>query len=248
MSSTSPLHAHVVRPLCCHIEARLPSWVTPNMITFVNVTGFSLGWFFGGFWYPLAIVAYLVLDALDGIVARSRGKCSRLGAFFDHYFDSIVPLAYILKFSQHFTPQASVTALVHAAFSGGVILYQSGIENSGRLCTYGNDYICSDEVNAAIALFELILAYLGEACCPQLDALAGDALWSTISLGCVAGFLLPVWPPSGLLIASAVYYSAMQLLIPHLHWLPAAVLITIAGAHSVLTVARHSGLSPCTLR
>jgi CDP-diacylglycerol--glycerol-3-phosphate 3-phosphatidyltransferase len=66
--------------------------VTPNAITVFGTVGavasalvfFTRGWWFTG---TLLIWAFVMLDALDGIVARQSGKTSKFGGFLDSTCD-----------------------------------------------------------------------------------------------------------------------------------------------------------------
>jgi archaetidylinositol phosphate synthase len=91
------LTAQAERALLNRIAARLPAWVTPNMLTVLGVAGGAatgLGYALGGhspLWLAVAILGYGVHwfgDSLDGTTARLRKiERPRFGMFIDQSSD-----------------------------------------------------------------------------------------------------------------------------------------------------------------
>ena len=81
--------------------------VTPNAITIFGTVGavasalvfFTRGWWFTG---TLLIWAFVMLDALDGIVARQSGKTSKFGGFLDSTCDRFADAAVFGSIAWYF--------------------------------------------------------------------------------------------------------------------------------------------------
>lgn len=81
--------------------------VTPNAITIFGTVGavasalvfFTRGWWFTG---TLLIWAFVMLDALDGIVARQSGKTSKFGAVLDSTCDRFADAAVFGSIAWYF--------------------------------------------------------------------------------------------------------------------------------------------------
>lgn len=95
----------LVKALFPKLAARTPRFVTPNMITISGVVASMVGGtaLVLSRWWPglLLLAAALVLfnwvaDTLDGVLARQRDQCTRLGDFLDHVFDAVTVTAFIL--------------------------------------------------------------------------------------------------------------------------------------------------------
>ena len=89
----------LVEVLFPRLAAITPHWVTPNMITKLGlVSTFATGLALAFAWHlpELLLVgsAFVLLnwvtDTLDGVLARQRDQCSRLGDFYDHVFDAFM--------------------------------------------------------------------------------------------------------------------------------------------------------------
>lgn len=131
MSDPAPINriqgnvlAAAERRLLIWLCARLPMWVTPDLLTAIGVAGSAMT--FGGYalsnqgagWLWLAIVGYAVNwfgDSLDGSLARFR-KIERpsFGYFIDHSCDGIATLLIVagLGFSAYVRLDVALFALV----------------------------------------------------------------------------------------------------------------------------------------
>ncbi len=89
----------LVKALFPKLASITPEWVTPNLITKLGLfssfaTGVAVA--FARFSPELLIVGcgFVLLnwitDTLDGVLARQRNQCSRLGDFYDHVFDAFM--------------------------------------------------------------------------------------------------------------------------------------------------------------
>lgn len=79
------------RLLCLKVIPFIPTWVSPNMITFFGNIPYLYTYNFKCS-YILLLITHLLqwfCDDLDGIYAREKNKTSQIGAFYDHVFDSI---------------------------------------------------------------------------------------------------------------------------------------------------------------
>lgn len=80
------------------LTERLPTWMTPNQITFASNICSGIGYALllclpqGGTFLMAAVAVlnfvYFTLDNIDGRQARRTGTCSALGEFLDHWFDA----------------------------------------------------------------------------------------------------------------------------------------------------------------
>lgn len=77
----------------------LPSWLTPNAITWLRlVLLFPTLWlaYTGHWWWTFALVSVATfMDFLDGAVAEARNACSRLGAILDPIADKLWTVAIL---------------------------------------------------------------------------------------------------------------------------------------------------------
>jgi phosphatidylglycerophosphate synthase len=87
----------LVKSLFPRIAARTPRFVTPNMVTVTGVVatalcGAALALSQLHPWLLFVAAGLLLLnwvaDTLDGILARQRAQCSRIGDYLDHIFDA----------------------------------------------------------------------------------------------------------------------------------------------------------------
>ncbi|KAL0217780.1 hypothetical protein RCL1_008629 [Eukaryota sp. TZLM3-RCL] len=133
-SDKSILSNHVLIPIWHVIQKRLPSWVSPNAITFTGglctILVFLYAMLFNEevFTRPLtrvsciligiAWLAFLACDSLDGIHARATGMCSPLGDCIDHSIDSLVYVYGGISLVCIFVP--GNTLLTVLAFISGV--------------------------------------------------------------------------------------------------------------------------------
>lgn len=89
----------LVKALFPKLAAITPRWVTPNMITKLGLassfaTGIAVAFaryapellFLGSAF----VILNWVTDTLDGVLARQRDQCSRIGDFYDHVFDAFM--------------------------------------------------------------------------------------------------------------------------------------------------------------
>lgn len=90
------------------LASRTPSSITPNMVTVAGLVASLMGGLAVAFarFSPelLFLAAALVLvnwitDTLDGVLARQRDQCSKLGDFYDHIFDAFTMTAFILGYA-----------------------------------------------------------------------------------------------------------------------------------------------------
>lgn len=93
--------------------------VTPDLITMVGTVGaataalvfFSRGWWFTG---TLVVSAFVMLDLIDGAVARAAGSSSRFGAVLDSTGDRIVDAAIFGALAWYFARDDQPALLVAA--------------------------------------------------------------------------------------------------------------------------------------
>jgi phosphatidylglycerophosphate synthase len=81
------------------LVARLP--VTPNQITVIGLVlvAFNCGLFAisgSTFWFGTGLIAALLFDTLDGLVARAQGTSSRFGGYLDAVIDRYQEIAIYL--------------------------------------------------------------------------------------------------------------------------------------------------------
>jgi CDP-diacylglycerol--glycerol-3-phosphate 3-phosphatidyltransferase len=120
--------------------------VTPNAITVVGTLGaiagalvlFTRGWWFAG---ALVIWAFVMLDALDGIVARASGRTSRFGAVLDSTCDRFADAAvfgsigwYYALHGQRWMLLAALLCLVLGAVTSYI---RARAEGAGFTCSVG---------------------------------------------------------------------------------------------------------------
>jgi len=93
--------------VCVRLVPFTPRSVTPNQMTIVAFGGMlaaGLGFYMASFdraWFLLAVaglVTHLLLDNLDGAVARARGQASERGQFLDIFTDSLGTTALFIGF------------------------------------------------------------------------------------------------------------------------------------------------------
>ncbi len=133
---TRGLLEFVVRPL-----AR--GGVSPNVLTvvgflaMVGVAGvLALGYErLGG----LLIVAVGLFDALDGALARSTGKATTFGAFFDSTLDRFAEIAIYLGLLYLYRGETAVVLLVYLAITGSLMVSytRARAEGLGLECKVG---------------------------------------------------------------------------------------------------------------
>ena len=120
------------RRLLTWICARLPMWVTPDLLTGIGVAG--AGVIFAGYalsdrspgWLWLAIVGFVIQwfgDSLDGSLARYRKQPSALGALLDKITDgaSLATLGFCLGY-RAWLDGHGVLHLLAGAFIGAAYL------------------------------------------------------------------------------------------------------------------------------
>jgi CDP-diacylglycerol--glycerol-3-phosphate 3-phosphatidyltransferase len=96
-------------------------WGNPNLLTLFGFfsTLMASGLILKGFWFlaGLAIVLSGVFDLLDGVFARSLGKTTLFGSFFDSVVDRYSDLLLLLAFTLYYLrkgedPSAILTSVV----------------------------------------------------------------------------------------------------------------------------------------
>lgn len=124
----SKLETGLQKFLYKYVGKYIPSWVTPNQVTFVGamgcllavistiLTNISVFFFIGTI---LGLIIHVVADDLDGYVARTRGMSSKEGAYFDLITD--VLFSTFLMIALGFTPYANVYVMIFAAPVYGVV-------------------------------------------------------------------------------------------------------------------------------
>jgi CDP-diacylglycerol--glycerol-3-phosphate 3-phosphatidyltransferase len=133
---TRGLLAFVVRPL-----AR--AGVSPNVLTLVGFLAMvgvggvlALGYErLGG----VLIVAVGLFDALDGALARSTGKATDFGAFFDSTLDRFAEIAIYLGLLYLYRGQTTAMILVYLAITGSLMVSyaRARAEGLGLECKVG---------------------------------------------------------------------------------------------------------------
>jgi CDP-diacylglycerol--glycerol-3-phosphate 3-phosphatidyltransferase len=120
--------------------------VTPNAITVVGTLGavggaigfFSRGWWFTG---TLIIWGFVMLDALDGIVARASGRVSKFGGVLDSTCDRFADAAVFGSLAWYFARHGQRWMLLAALLClvlGSVTSYiRARAESAGFTCSVG---------------------------------------------------------------------------------------------------------------
>jgi CDP-diacylglycerol--glycerol-3-phosphate 3-phosphatidyltransferase len=120
--------------------------VTPNAITVVGTVGavasalafFPRGWWFTG---TLLIWGFVMLDALDGIVARASGRVSRFGGVLDSTCDRFADAAVFGSLAWYFALHGQRWMLLGALLClvlGSVTSYiRARAEAAGFTCSVG---------------------------------------------------------------------------------------------------------------
>lgn len=114
------------RWLLNHLCARMPRWVTPDMLTFFGMVG-ALAVFagyaasnLGDHWLWLAIVGYVIHwfgDSLDGSLARFRRiERPRYGYFLDHSCDGLATTLVVLGLGASGYVQLEVALIALAGY------------------------------------------------------------------------------------------------------------------------------------
>lgn len=101
---TNPLSIYIMHPFWNRVVRLCPSWVAPNLLTFLGFTLMLASWTFLAYhdfhfngsvpeWLllvcPVLIFLGYTLDGIDGKQARITGTSGPLGELFDHGLDSI---------------------------------------------------------------------------------------------------------------------------------------------------------------
>jgi CDP-diacylglycerol--glycerol-3-phosphate 3-phosphatidyltransferase len=120
--------------------------VTPNAITVFGTVGvvsgavvfFSQGWWLTG---TLVIWAFVMLDALDGIVARLGGRSSRFGAVLDSSCDRFADAAVFGSLSWYFAEHGQrwmfLAALLCLVLGAVTSYIRARAEAAGFTCNVG---------------------------------------------------------------------------------------------------------------
>lgn len=100
----------------------------PNFVTLLGLAGSTVAAYLLAIgqisWGGVVILASAPLDALDGSMARLRGKSSKFGAFVDSVTDRYSELVILLGLLIHYTQQADWlnVILVYLAAAGSVLV------------------------------------------------------------------------------------------------------------------------------
>ncbi|MGI8759939.1 MAG: phosphatidylinositol phosphate synthase [Jatrophihabitantaceae bacterium] len=131
----SPLGARLVR-----------AGVTPNAITILGTVGavagalvcFPRGWWFGG---TLWVWGFVMLDMLDGLVARAGGRVSKFGGVLDSTCDRFADAAVFGSIAWFFAMHGQrwmVLAALLCLVLGSVTSYiRARAESAGFTCSVG---------------------------------------------------------------------------------------------------------------
>lgn len=138
----------LVKAVFPKIAARTPACITPNMVTVSGVVATILGGVALGFsqvapWLLFVAAGLLlynwVTDTLDGILARQRGQCSRLGDYLDHIFDAVTMAAITIGIQYSGLCHGTIPLLVGVFFILGFVITYKGEQVTGvyELLTLG---------------------------------------------------------------------------------------------------------------
>jgi phosphatidylglycerophosphate synthase len=138
----------LVKFLFPKIAAHTPRFITPNMVTVSGVVATALGGAALGFsryapWLLFVAAGLLmfnwVTDTLDGVLARQRGQCSRLGDYLDHIFDAVTMAAITIGIEYSGLCHSRIPLLVGVFFILGFVITYKGEQVTGvyELLTLG---------------------------------------------------------------------------------------------------------------
>ncbi|MBV9173230.1 MAG: CDP-alcohol phosphatidyltransferase family protein, partial [Chloroflexi bacterium] len=120
--------------------------VTPDLITVVGTVGatasalifFTRGWWFSG---TMLIWGFVMLDVLDGAVARASGRTTKFGAVLDSTGDRIADAAVFGSiawyFAQHDQPWMLAAALLCLVLGALTSYIRARAEAAGMTATVG---------------------------------------------------------------------------------------------------------------
>jgi phosphatidylinositol phosphate synthase len=105
--------------------------VTPNAVTIAGTVGVLIGSYFGALghllWGTLIVTASALTDALDGTMARMRGKSSNFGALLDSSMDRIADAAVfgavVFYMANQGNPYGGMVAAIISLGAGQVVSY-----------------------------------------------------------------------------------------------------------------------------
>ena len=136
--------------------------LTPNAITLLGMVLSAAAGVFAGFGkFTLAGVILLVgapLDAVDGAMARQRGKPSRFGGFFDSVIDRYSELFVLGGLLYYYVGQGNALAslLIFIAAAGSVMVSYTRARAEGQRFTAKVGILSRMERMTALILFLLI--------------------------------------------------------------------------------------------
>jgi CDP-diacylglycerol--glycerol-3-phosphate 3-phosphatidyltransferase len=136
--------------------------LTPNAITLLGMVLSAAAGVFAGFGkFTLAGVILLVgapLDAVDGAMARQRGKPSRFGGFFDSVIDRYSELFVLGGLLYYYVGQGNALAslLIFIAAAGSVMVSYTRARAEGQRFTAKVSILSRMERMTALILFLLI--------------------------------------------------------------------------------------------
>lgn len=120
--------------------------VTPDMVTGVGTVGatagalifFTQGWWFSG---TMLIWGFVMLDVVDGAVARAGGRASKFGAVLDSTCDRLVDAAIFGSiawyFAKHYQPWMLAGALLCLVLGSLTSYIRARAEGAGLTATVG---------------------------------------------------------------------------------------------------------------
>lgn len=133
---TNALLAYVVRPL-----AR--AGISPNILTVVGFLAMvGVAWILSQGYEMLAgllIIVVGLFDALDGALARSTGRSTTFGAFFDSTLDRFAEIALYLGLLYLYRGETLATILVYLTVTGSLMVSyaRARAEGLGVECKVG---------------------------------------------------------------------------------------------------------------
>ena len=133
---TNALLAYVVRPL-----AR--AGISPNILTVVGFLAMvGVAWILSQGYEMLAgllIIVVGLFDALDGALARSTGRSTTFGAFFDSTLDRFAEIALYLGLLYLYRGETLATTLIYLTVTGSLMVSyaRARAEGLGVECKVG---------------------------------------------------------------------------------------------------------------
>ncbi len=158
------------RPALQWLAERMPSWVTPDVLTAIGMFGSLMT--FAGYWASASAAAFLWLaslglvlnwfgDSLDGTLARYRKiERPKFGFFIDHTMDAISEtlIVFGLGLSPYVTFEVAAVALIGYLLMSVLVYVRTYVTGEFRI-SYGR--FGPTEVRLIIILFNAVLFFVG---------------------------------------------------------------------------------------